>query len=105
VTKLVGVRFRCQNPDCGCEVEVINDSSEAESNPRCSCCGSAMKKPYQKPFLKNLGAESKKLAHLFEDTSPRQSGARLDLWRCPSKHSTSDDTPTLRPSFSAGNPE
>jgi len=71
VTMTVGTRFCCQNPDCRCEVEVINGSSEAESNPKCCCCGSAMKRPYQKPAVTILGAESKKFAHLFEvDASP-----------------------------------
>jgi hypothetical protein len=88
VTMTAGTRFRCQNPGCCCEVEVINVSSEAESNPRCSCCGSAMKRPYQKPVLKRLDA-AKKLAHSFEvDTPPRLGQASLSLWQCPSKHST-----------------
>jgi hypothetical protein len=90
----VGTRFLCQNPSCGCEVEVIDVSSEAESDPRCSCCGSAMKKPYQKPVLKNLDAESKEIAHLFEsDASCRLGEAKISVGRCPSKYSASSDTP------------
>jgi len=90
VTMTAGTRFRCQNPDCRCEVEVISASSEAESNPRCCCCGSAMKKPYQKPSVMILGAESEELAHLLEaDASPLLRRARISLWQCSSKHSTS----------------
>jgi hypothetical protein len=48
-----GTRFRCQNPDCRCEIEVHKDSMEATSNPRC-CCGAEMKKPYVKPALQEL---------------------------------------------------
>jgi len=90
----VGTLFRCQNPGCGCEVEVMNVSGEAESNPRCSCCGSPMKKPYKKPVLKSLDAQSKDIAAPFEvDASPRRGEARISVWRCPSKPSTSCDPP------------
>jgi hypothetical protein len=82
VTLTAGTRFRCQNPDCGCEVEVTNSLSEAESKPSCCCCGSAMKRPYQKPVLKRLDVESKELAHLFEvDASAQQGGPRISLWQ------------------------
>jgi len=53
MTMNVGQRYRCQNPDCRCEVEVIKASTEAVLNPRC-CCGGEMKKRYTKPTLKIL---------------------------------------------------
>jgi hypothetical protein len=53
MTMNAGQRYRCQNPDCRCEIEVIKTSTEAESNPRC-CCGAEMKKPYEKPAFKTL---------------------------------------------------
>jgi hypothetical protein len=47
----------------------------------------------QKPIVKSLNTESKKLALLFEvNASPRLERARISLWQCPSKHSTSGDT-------------
>jgi hypothetical protein len=39
----VGQRYRCQDPDCRCEIEVIKASTVAVLNPRC-CCGEEMKK-------------------------------------------------------------
>jgi hypothetical protein len=90
VTMTVGGCFRCQNPGCGCEIDVTNASGDAESNRRCSCCGSAMKKRYRKPVLKIIDAESEKHAHLFEvEASALPRGPRIYVWRCPSKRSTS----------------
>jgi len=48
-----GQRYRCQNPDCRCEVVVIEPSKEAVLNPQC-CCGGEMKKRYAKPTFKRL---------------------------------------------------
>jgi hypothetical protein len=46
-----GPRFVCQNPECGCEIEVTKaPRSDAASNPWCSC-GAEMKKPYVKPSV------------------------------------------------------
>jgi hypothetical protein len=46
-----GQRFVCQNPECGCEMEVTEAFSQASvSNPRCGC-GSEMKKRYVKPSI------------------------------------------------------
>ena len=53
MTMNVGRRYRCQNPDCRCEVVVIEASKEATLNPRC-CCGGEMKKPYTKPTFRLL---------------------------------------------------
>ena len=53
VAMTVGTRFRCQNPDCRCEIEVHKASKESESNPRC-CCGAEMKRTYEKPALREL---------------------------------------------------
>jgi hypothetical protein len=51
ISTLKGQRFVCQNPGCGCEMEVIKAPPEgAASNPRCGC-GSVMKKPYVKPSV------------------------------------------------------
>jgi hypothetical protein len=49
-----GQRFICQNPECGCEMDVTKASLvEATSNPRCGC-GVEMKKPYVKPTVSTL---------------------------------------------------
>ena len=53
MTMTAGTRFRCQNPDCRCEIEVHKASMEAECNPRC-CCGAEMKRAYVKPALRQL---------------------------------------------------
>jgi len=53
MTMNVGQRYRCQNPDCRCEVVVIEASMEGAFNPQC-CCGAKMKKPYRKPTFKKL---------------------------------------------------
>lgn len=48
-----GQRFICVNPDCRAEIEVVKDSTEGTSNPRC-CCGAEMKRPYSKPTVRKL---------------------------------------------------
>jgi hypothetical protein len=58
MTMNVGQRYRCQDPDCRCEIEVIKASTVAVLNPRC-CCGEEMKKPYTEPTLKILDAKPK----------------------------------------------
>jgi hypothetical protein len=55
--------YRCQNRDCGCEVNVIKPSIESTSNPRCSC-GAEMKKPYEKPVVRMLKPNVEVLASL-----------------------------------------
>jgi hypothetical protein len=46
-----GQRFVCQNPECGCEMEVTEASSQdSVANPRCGC-GAEMKKRYVKPSI------------------------------------------------------
>jgi len=46
-----GQRFVCQNPECGCEMDVTKTPlADAASNPRCGC-GVEMKKPYVKPSI------------------------------------------------------
>jgi hypothetical protein len=54
MTMNMGKCYRCQNPDCRCEIEVIQASMEAVLNQRC-CCGREMKKPFTEPMLKILG--------------------------------------------------
>jgi hypothetical protein len=61
-----GQIYRCQNRDCGGEVQVVKPSIEADANPRC-CCGAEMKKPYQKPLARAVGANSEILARLKSD--------------------------------------
>jgi hypothetical protein len=47
-----GQRFHCQNPTCGCEVQVTKESSRnIVSNPQCGC-GAEMKKVYVRPAAK-----------------------------------------------------
>ena len=53
MTMDVRQRYRCQNPDCRCEIEVTKTSTEAKFNPRC-CCGAEMKKSYKEPVFKTL---------------------------------------------------
>jgi len=51
ITILKGQRFVCQNPECGCEMEVVKAPTKSvAANPRCGC-GSVMKKPYVKPSV------------------------------------------------------
>jgi hypothetical protein len=46
-----GQKYRCQNPDCGCEMEITKGSRlDAARNPRCGC-GAEMKKAYVKPTI------------------------------------------------------
>lgn len=59
-------RYRCQNRECGAEIEVTKDSIEGESNPRC-CCGAEMKKPYSEPVLRTLDKNKAVLAELFKE--------------------------------------
>ena len=59
-----GQRYRCQNPDCGAEIEVTKDSVEGDLRLRC-CCGSEMKKPYSPPVFANRDADREILAQLF----------------------------------------
>jgi hypothetical protein len=51
MTMRVGKRYRCQNADCRCEIEVTKASMKAGANPTC-CCGAEMKKPWKKPTFK-----------------------------------------------------
>lgn len=53
MTMIAGQRYDCLNPDCRCEIQVIKNSMEANSNPRC-CCGAEMKKPYKRPTVTTL---------------------------------------------------
>ncbi len=64
ITMRKGQRYRCQNPGCRAEIEVITDSVEGTSNPSC-CCGTEMKKPYSKPVLRRLDKNSPAVAAFF----------------------------------------
>ena len=48
-----GQRYRCQNPACRSEIEVLKPSIEAMKNLQC-CCGSEMKRAYTKPAIRSL---------------------------------------------------
>jgi hypothetical protein len=48
-----GQVYRCQNQRCRAEIQIIENSAEGESNPRC-CCGAEMKKPWTTPVLRRL---------------------------------------------------
>jgi len=48
-----GRRYRCQNPNCGHEIEVMKNSREEDSNPLCHW-GPKMKKVYSKPIFREL---------------------------------------------------
>jgi hypothetical protein len=56
-------RYRCQNPDCRCEIEVTKTSTEAACNPRC-CCGAEMKKLYKEPTFKTWDTRPEFLADI-----------------------------------------
>ena len=58
-----GQRLRCQNRQCGAEIQITRDSAEGESNPRC-CCGAEMKKLWTTPTLSRLD-ETPELVDLF----------------------------------------
>ena len=76
MTMNVGQRYRRQNTDCRCEVEVIQGSTEAVLNPRC-CCGWEMKKPYTEPTLKILVTSPRSLMTSL-GTMPCKPLARMD---------------------------
>jgi hypothetical protein len=57
MTTIVGQLYRCQNPDCGCELQVTKTSTAAKFNPRCGC-GGEIKKLYGKPVCKALDTPS-----------------------------------------------
>ena len=63
-----GQVYRCQNRDCGSEVEVIKSSSQSHSNPRCSC-GAEMKKPFKEAVLRRLNPGVQVLASFERDSS------------------------------------
>jgi len=44
---------------------VTKPSKEAARNPRC-CCGAEMKRPYTKPILKELDAQSAAFSQIHE---------------------------------------
>jgi len=56
----------CWNSRCGFEIEVTGPSKEAARNPRC-CCGAEMKRPYTKPILKELDAQSAAFSRIHEE--------------------------------------
>jgi hypothetical protein len=48
-----GQRYRCQNPNCRDEIQVMKHSGEEDSNLRCHC-GAKMKKVYSRPVFREL---------------------------------------------------
>lgn len=49
-----GGHWKCTNPECGAEIIVaLAAKIEGSANPRC-CCGSVMKRPYQRPTLTKI---------------------------------------------------
>jgi hypothetical protein len=48
-----GQRYRCQNPNCRDEIEMMTNSGEEDSNLRCHC-GAKVKKVYSKPVFREL---------------------------------------------------
>ncbi|HEV3483581.1 MAG TPA: hypothetical protein VGR97_14780 [Candidatus Acidoferrales bacterium] len=48
-----GQIYRCQNLQCHAEMQIVKDSVEGESNPKC-CCGAEMKKLWNTPVLRRL---------------------------------------------------
>ena len=50
-------RYRCLNPACRGEVELVLSSTVSAGKPRCDC-GCEMKKFYTKPTLRDLGVGS-----------------------------------------------
>lgn len=58
-------RWCCTNPDCRSEVVVLKSAAAlAGENPRC-CCGSVMKRPYERPERKRLD-DAEKIRKLVE---------------------------------------
>jgi hypothetical protein len=58
-----GRRFACQNPECGCEIEVTKaPRSDTASNPWCAC-GAEMKRRYVKPSVTTLPLAKIKTSH------------------------------------------
>ena len=59
-----GQWLRCQNLECAAEIEITKDSIPGEFRITC-CCGSPMKRPFNKPVLARLSIDSSTLATLF----------------------------------------
>jgi len=69
MTMRKGQRYRCQNPNCRDEIELIKDLREDESSLRCHC-GATIKKVYSRPVLWELsGAEA--VAPVRDVTPPK----------------------------------
>ena len=64
-----GQRFRCQNPNCRDEIEMIKDLREEESNLRCHC-GATIKKVYSRPVFRELSVV-RALAPVGDVTLPK----------------------------------
>lgn len=66
-----GQIYRCQNPVCRCEMQVIKGSGAiAVQNPRC-WCGGEMKKPYTPPALHKMPAETRVLTGASDGCATR----------------------------------
>ena len=53
MTMWKGQRYRCQNPNCRDEIELIKNLREDESNLRCHC-GATIKKVYSRPVFREF---------------------------------------------------
>jgi hypothetical protein len=73
MTMRKGQRYRCQNPNCRDEIEVMNNSREEESTFRCHC-GATIKKVYSRPVFREL-SNVEAIAPVEDGTLPST------LWR------------------------
>jgi len=64
-----GKRYRCQNPNCRNEIEMMTNSGEEDSNPWCHC-GAKVKKVYSKPVFREL-SRVEAIARAGDTTIPK----------------------------------
>jgi len=64
-----GQQYRCQNPNCRDETQVMTNSGEEDSNARCHC-GAKMKKVYSKPVFREL-SRVEAIARVEDTTIPK----------------------------------
>lgn len=66
--------YRCQNSECGAEVQVLKASVEGAAKPRC-CCGAEMKRPYSVPAVTVRKSTPELLRRFYGESQPSAKSA------------------------------
>ena len=69
--------YRCQNSECGAEVEVLKASIEGTAKLRC-CCGAEMKRPYLAPAFTTRKSTPELLRLFYDESQPSTKSAGSD---------------------------